>query len=37
MGILVDVTGTFMAGALFLAGLSTAMAVLTLFLNFRSS
>ena len=36
MGILVDATGTFMAGALFLAGLCIAMAVLTNFLNFRS-
>jgi cyanate permease len=36
MGILVDVTGTFMAGALFLAGLCLAMAVLTFFLNFGS-
>jgi len=35
MGILVDATGTFMAGALFLAGLCIAMAVLTNFLNFR--
>ena len=36
MGILVDTTGTFMAGALFLAGLCIAMAVLAFFLNFRS-
>ena len=36
MGILVDATGTFMTGALFLAGLCVAMAVLTFFLNFRS-
>jgi cyanate permease len=36
MGILVDVTGTFMTGALFLAGLCFAMAVLTRFLIFRS-
>jgi len=36
MGILVDATGTFMAGALFLAGLCIAMAGLTFFLNFRS-
>jgi cyanate permease len=36
MGILVDATGTFMAGALFLAGLCFAMAVLTRFLKFSS-
>ena len=36
MGILVDATGTFMTGALFLAGLCLAMAVLTRLLNFRS-
>ncbi len=36
MGILVDATGTFMAGALFLAGLCIAVAALTIFLNFRS-
>jgi cyanate permease len=36
MGILVDATGTFMAGALFLAGLCLAMAVLTRLLNFKS-
>ena len=35
MGILVDATGTFMTGALFLAGLCIAMAVLTIFLNFN--
>jgi cyanate permease len=33
MGILVDITGTFMAGALFIAGLCFAMAVLILFLD----
>jgi len=37
MGILVDATGTFMAGALFLAGLCLAMAGLTFFLDFRSN
>jgi hypothetical protein len=37
MGFLVDATGTFMAGALFLAGLCMAMAALTIFLNFRSN
>jgi len=36
MGILVDATGTFMAGALFLAGLCFAMVVLTRFLKFSS-
>jgi cyanate permease len=36
MGLLVDVTGTFMAGALFLAGLCLVMAVLTRLLNFKS-
>jgi cyanate permease len=35
MGILVDMTGTFMAGALFLAGLCLAMAWLTAFLTQR--
>jgi CP family cyanate transporter-like MFS transporter len=35
MGILVDATGTFMTGALFLAGLCMALAALTIFLNFR--
>ena len=35
MGILVDATGTFMAGALFLAVLCMAVAGLTVFLNFR--
>lgn len=33
MGVLVDLTGTFMAGALFLAGLCIAIAVLTRFLK----
>ena len=33
MGVLVDLTGTFMAGAIFLAGLCAAMAVLTRFLK----
>ena len=33
MGVLVDLTGTFMAGALFLAGLCIAIAVLTPFLK----
>ena len=37
MGILVDATGTFMTGALFLAGLCMAMAVLTYFLNLRTN
>jgi cyanate permease len=36
MGILVDATGTFMTGALFLAGLCIVLAVLTFYLNFRS-
>ncbi len=36
MGILVDATGTFMTGAMFLACLCLAMAVLTQFLNFKS-
>ncbi len=35
MGTLVDATGTFMAGALFLAGLCLAMAGLTLLLTQR--
>jgi len=35
MGILVDATGTFMTGALFLAGLCMALAALTIFLNFN--
>ena len=33
MGVLVDLTGTFMAGALFLAGLCAAIAALTCFLT----
>jgi len=33
MGVLVDLTGTFMAGAVFLAGLCVAIAVLTHFLK----
>jgi CP family cyanate transporter-like MFS transporter len=37
MGILVDATGTFMAGAMFLAGLSLAMAGLTFFLDNKST
>jgi cyanate permease len=37
MGILVDVTGNFMAGALFLAGLCAAIAVLTRFLKHGSN
>ncbi len=36
MGILVDVTGAFMAGVMFLAGLCLTMAILTRLLNFRS-
>lgn len=37
MGILVDATGSFMAGAMFLAGLCMALAGLTYFLNFKSN
>lgn len=37
MGILVDATGSFMAGALFLAGLCMALAGLTFFLDNRSN
>jgi len=37
MGILVDVTGTFMTGALFLAGLCLTMAALTFFLNISTN